>query len=157
MRRKRTDMIVIHCSATPFGKDYTAADIDEMHVKKGWAGIGYAQVIQRNGLIEFGRHYDDQGAHVKGYNGRSVGVCLIGGLVEGGEAGDQFFDTFTEDQEESLIETIEFLKLAYPEADILGHRDLSPDLDGDGIVEEDEWLKECPTFDVDDWLQEHEL
>ncbi len=157
MRRKKTDLIVVHCSATAFGQNLGAADIDEMHRKKGWNGIGYSQVIGRDGLVEFGRHYDDQGAHVKGYNGRSVGVCLIGGLLADGSSGEEFFDTFTEDQEYSLVVTIKFLKLAYPEAEILGHRDLSPDLDGDGIIQEDEWLKDCPTFDVEDWLAEHEL
>jgi hypothetical protein len=157
MKRKVTDMIVIHCSATALGRDLGAADIDEMHRAKGWREIGYAQVIKRDGQIEFGRHYDDQGAHVKGHNKHTVGVCLIGGLVANGDAGKEFFDTFNRSQEASLIETIKFLKLAYPGAKILGHRDLSPDLDGDGIIEEHEWLKECPTFSVREWIQEHDL
>jgi len=157
MKRKITDTIVIHCSASSFGKDLGAADIDEMHKAKGWRKIGYAQVIKRDGTIEFGRHYDNQGAHVAGHNGHTVGICVIGGLIASGEPGDEFFDTFTVHQEDSLFKTIAFLKLAYPNAKILGHRDLSPDLDGDGIIEEHEWLKECPTFDVEDWLEEHDL
>ena len=122
MKRKTTDMIVIHCSATALGRDLGAADIDEMHRAKGWREIGYAQVIKRDGTIEFGRHYDDQGAHVKGHNKHTVGVALIGGLLANGDAGKEFFDTFNRSQEASLIETIKFLKLAYPGSKILGGR-----------------------------------
>ena len=151
-RPKPTDTIVIHCSATRLTRDLGAADIDEMHRAKGWRKIGYHAVIRRNGVVEFGRHFDNQGAHVSGFNEHTVGVCLIGGLLDNGESGQEFFDTFTEEQEDSLISTLIFLRRAWPDAQIVGHRDLSPDLDGDGIIEEHEWLKDCPTFDVADWM-----
>ena len=159
MKRKVTDTIVIHCSASAFGVDMSAAEIDEIHraPPRKWRKIGYAQVIRRDGLIEFGRHFDNQGAHVAGHNRHTVGVCLIGGLMPDGEPGREFFDTFTREQEHSLLRTISFLKLAYPDAAVVGHRDLSPDIDGDGIVEEHEWLKACPTFDVAEWMREHGL
>ncbi len=157
MRRKTTDTLVIHCSASPWKKDIGAADIDEMHKRKGWAGIGYAQVIRRNGVIEFGRHFDDQGAHVAGHNAHSLGVCLIGGLKRDGKPGRKFEDTFTDAQDDALVDTINFLLAAYPGLRIVGHRDLSPDLDGDGIITSREWLKQCPTFDVAAWLADHGL
>lgn len=125
-----------------------------MHRANGWAGIGYAAVIRRNGKIEFGRHFDDIGAHVSGRNHDTVGICLIGGLKVDGSTGQKFSDTFTPEQARSLRVLLEMLEIAYPDAEVVGHRDLSPDKDGDGIVERHEWLKECPTFSVMDWIKE---
>ena len=83
-RRRRTKFIIVHCSATSPSSDIGADEIDDMHLRRGWSGIGYHQVIRRDGEIEFGRHFDESGAHVKGQNFRSVGVCLIGGVNENG-------------------------------------------------------------------------
>jgi len=110
--------------------------------------IGYHAVIRRSGEIEFGRHFDDGGAHVIGHNFRSVGICLVGGVDAAGEPENNF----TAEQFESLRALIDMLQRAYPNATALGHRDLSPDIDGDGLVSEAEWLKDCPCFDVRDWL-----
>ena len=145
--RRRTDYIVIHCSATPPSSDIGADEIDDWHKQRGWSGIGYHAVIRRDGQIEFGRHFDEVGAHVKGQNYRSVGVCLVGGVNENGEAKDNF----TTEQLKSLTALVATLERAYPDAEVLGHRDLSPDLDGDGVIEENEWIKECPCFDVRGW------
>jgi len=151
--RRRTDYIVVHCSATGPGSDIGADEIDQWHKARGWSGIGYHAVIRRDGEIEFGRHFDEIGAHVQGQNARSVGICLVGGVDAAGKSENNF----TEEQFESLEAMIEMLKHAYPMAEILGHRDLSPDLDGDGIVEKHEWLKDCPCFDVKDLLKEIRL
>ena len=146
--RRRTEYIVVHCSATPPSSDIGADEIDSWHKNRGWSGIGYHAVIRRSGEVEFGRPFDEVGAHVKGWNTRSVGVCLVGGVTEStGEAEDNF----TQAQYESLMAMVAMLERAYPEAELVGHRDLSPDLDGDGIVEKHEWLKECPSFDVKAW------
>ena len=145
--RHRTDSIVIHCSATAPDSDIGVDEIDSWHKARGWSGVGYHAVIRRDGQVEFGRHFDEPGAHVQGQNFRSVGVCLVGGVNEEAEPEDNF----TEEQMESLLQTVQFLRLAYPEATVLGHRDLSDDLDGDGVVEEWEWVKDCPCFDVRDW------
>lgn len=153
MRRRFTDLLVIHCAATKPNQDIGAAEIDEWHRAKGWAGIGYALVIRRDGTIEFGRHFDEQGAHVAGYNDRSVGICLVGGLDANGKPGEKFDDTFTPAQRRALSDTLRFLRLAYPGAKIVGHRDLSPDTDGNGIVDRHEWVRECPTFSVSDWTE----
>lgn len=148
--RRRDDYIVIHCSATKADSDIGVDEIDLWHKAKGWSGVGYHAVIRRDGEIEFGRHFDEIGAHVQGQNARSVGICLVGGIGADGKAEMNF----TEDQFESLTLLVKMLKRAYPTAEVLGHRDLSPDLDGDGIVEKHEWLKECPCFDVKEWFQE---
>lgn len=148
-RRSETDAIVVHCSATRPSLNIGRREIREWHIAKGWADIGYASVIRRSGLIEFGRHFDDIGAHVAGFNSTTVGICLVGGLYDSGnEAEDDFAGLYTEAQRFALGELLEMMKLAYPNARIIGHRDLSPDLDKDGKIEKREWLKSCPGFDV---------
>ena len=75
------EKLIIHCSATPRNKDFTAEDIRDWHVKgNGWSDIGYHFVIRLDGLIEFGRMVDRYGAHVKGHNLNSLGICYIGGM-----------------------------------------------------------------------------
>ena len=75
----------------------------------------------------------------------SVGVCMVGGV--NGTSGKPEMN-FTETQFETLPLVVDFLSRMYPGATVLGHRDLSPDIDGDGIIEKHEWVKECPCFDV---------
>lgn len=128
MRNK--DKIIIHCAATVEGKHYDAADIDRWHRKRGWRKIGYHFVVLLDGTIETGRMIDETGAHVKGYNGNSIGICYIGGLDEDKEPKD----TRTEEQKESLLLLLRTLKKIYPKANILGHRDLA--------------AKSCPCFDA---------
>lgn len=146
-------LIVVHCSASPRGQDLTAEDINQMHRDRGWTEIGYHFFIRRNGALEIGRDLDEQGAHVKGYNKGSWGVCLAGGLDRSGKAENNF----TQAQFQTLRAILVVLKAMAPQAEILGHRDLSPDADGDGVVEEHEWLKQCPCFDVRVWCEENGL
>ena len=150
MTRRRTKYIVVHCSATGPDSDIGADEIDDMHRRRAppFDRIGYHAVIRRTGTIEFGRHFDDPGAHVKGHNYQSVGICLVGGVDADGKAENNF----TPSQMLALRSLLAVMQFAYLDAQVLGHRDLSPDLDGDGIVERDEWLKECPCFDVRRWL-----
>lgn len=148
--RRQTKYIVVHCSATPPDADIGADEIDTWHKERGWSGIGYHAVIRRDGQVEFGRHFDEVGAHVKGWNTRSVGVCMVGGVDATGTPENNF----TQDQFDSLVAVTVVLERAYPEAEIVGHRDLSPDVNGDGIVTSDEWLKACPSFDVKRWRVE---
>lgn len=146
--------IVVHCSATRGSLDIRAADIDRWHRARGWAGIGYHYVITRRGEVEAGRPEEQFGAHVAGFNRTTIGVCLVGGILEDGKTASA---NFTEAQMHALGSLILTLHAKYPGATILGHRDLSPDKDGDGVVERHEWLKECPCFDVREWLRSREF
>lgn len=147
--RRRTVYGVAHCSATRPGMDWGVEEIDALHKKKGWASCGYHSVIRLDGEIEFGRHFDAVGAHVLGHNFQSVGVCLIGGLDAEGKPAN----TYSDAQFDSLNAVFCMLQRAYPGIEFLGHRDLSPDIDGDGVVEPWEWLKECPCFSVREWWE----
>lgn len=144
------DLIVIHCSATPQGLDIGVKEIDAMHKKRGFAMIGYHFVIRENGRREGGRALTSVGAHAAGHNANSIGICLVGGLDDERKPAN----TFTPQQFAELEVLLGELKAKFPKARIVGHRDLSPDLDGDGKVERHEWVKECPCFDVADWLRE---
>lgn len=147
--RAVTNYIVVHCSASQAHVDLTAADIRRMHKNNGWMDIGYHFVIRRDGTIELGRPHNVVGSHVKGFNSESVGVCLIGGINAKGRG--EF--NYTPEQMAALQTVLDNLKGVYPGAEILGHRDLSPDKNGDGKITSVDWLKECPCFDVRDWLK----
>jgi hypothetical protein len=145
---------VIHCSATKPTLDIGRREIREWHLSKGWVDIGYSLVIRRNGLLEMGRHPDDNGAHVAGFNSTTVGLCLVGGLYVNGTAPDDDFPgLYTPEQASALKDALYFYKALYPSAEIVGHRDLSPDKDMDGKIEKHEWLKQCPGFSVKDWIK----
>jgi len=141
---REVNYLVVHCSATSFGKDLDVMDIDRMHRRRGWSGVGYNYVIKLDGTIENGRPLEKIPAHVKGFNRNSIGICYIGGLDENGKGAD----TRTPQQKEALLFQLMSLKQRFPDAVIVGHRDLSPDKDGDGIVERHEWLKLCPCFNA---------
>jgi N-acetylmuramoyl-L-alanine amidase len=157
---RRIDLIVIHCTASPNGRWITAADIDGWHKARGFRrdsvmrlqfnpdlfSIGYHHVIYTNGAIATGRSHDEVGAHVTGHNANSLGIAMVG------------TDRFSAAQWASLRELIQALTVPtgryaaqYPNARICGHRDLSPDRNGDGTIEPQEWLKTCPGFDVAKW------
>jgi len=153
-KRKSTSLGVVHCSATKPSQDIGADEIDKWHRARGWkGGIGYHYVIRRNALIELGRPIDDIGAHALGVNKTSVGICLVGGIDDAGEPDDNFEPK----QKRSLQFIINLLGMIYPGIEFVGHRDLSPDIDGDGVIEEWEWLKSCPCFDVHLWMRAHGL
>ncbi len=140
--------LVIHCSATPATRDIGAREIELMHRQRGFRTIGYHYVIRRDGRVEKGRPDDQPGAHVQGFNSRSLGICLVGGVKADGKTAEQ---NFTPAQYAALEALLRRLEPNYPTAKVLGHRDLSPDRNGDGRISRNEWLKECPTFDVIPW------
>lgn len=148
---KKIDSIVIHCSATRAGQDVRAADIDKWHKERGFAMIGYNYVIDLDGKVEEGRPLTRDGAHCNtagtsglAYNKHSIGICYVGGLDRNGNAAD----TRTPQQKLSLANLVYKLMGKYPITDVLGHRDASPDKNGDGKVTPNEWIKKCPCFDV---------
>jgi N-acetylmuramoyl-L-alanine amidase len=123
--------IIIHCSATPEGRDYTVADIDRWHKARGWRGIGYHYVIYRDGSVHAGRPVEQIGAHCTGHNANSIGICYIGGVAADGKTPK---DTRTPAQRIALRELVEELRAKYPGATVHGHREFAP--------------KACPSFDV---------
>ena len=146
------DTIVVHCSATKADQDIGASELNEMHKVRGWNMIGYHQVIRRNGAVEGGRPLNTVGAHAVGHNRHTVAVCMVGGLDTNGKPEDNF----TPEQYRSLISVISNFKATFPNIkDVCGHRDLSPDVDGDGVIEPWEWLKACPCFDTRSWYKTH--
>ena len=146
--RNETRYIAVHCSASPPSQDIGCEEIRAGHLAKGWADIGYHVIIRRSGTVDIGRSMTAVGAHVRGYNSVSLGICLVGGVSEYGVAENNF----TPNQWTTLATVLRFCRLAYPEAEIKGHRDFSPDVDGSGTIERDEWLKECPCFDVEGFV-----
>lgn len=165
--------IVVHCSATLNGKSLrtatytTAQTIDSWHAKRGFKRqawrvnqfnphlkhLGYHFVIDVDGTVETGRAEGEVGAHVKGHNVGSIGICLVGGIMADGKNHGEY----TEKQWQALHRLLRKLEAKYPEADICGHRDLSPDLNGDGRIDRSEWLKDCPCFDVWSWLDSEQI
>lgn len=147
----KIDSVIIHCSATRVGQDFSAKDIDRMHRERGFNQIGYNYIIRLDGTIEVGRPLTIDGAHcnTKGfstvsYNKHSVGICYIGGL----DLQERPADTRTDAQKKALRELVAKLCKEYDIVEVLGHRDTSPDLDGSGEVESKEYIKACPCFDV---------
>lgn len=147
-QRSRTDWLVVHCAATAPDAQVRAADIRRWHLAKGWSDIGYHYVIGRDGVLEPGRPENAVGAHVRGFNQVSLGICLIGGVDAQGKPENNF----TAAQFTRLHELLSELKKRYPNAGIRGHRDFSPDLNGDGRITPEEFIKACPCFDVAQWL-----
>ena len=148
--RRTTDYVVWHCSATPPSQDIGAAQITIMHQARGFDDIGYHLVIRRDGVLETGEAFKRRGAHVKGINSVSVGVCMVGGIDEDGNSENNF----TDEQWQAAKHAFEFLTLLYPDAEHVGHRDLSPDKNRDGRVVKREFLKDCPCYSVTKWIYE---
>lgn len=147
--KRRIDYIAIHCTATPEGNDTTVEEMRKQHKAQGWSDIGYHYVIYRDGTVNLGRDVDIAGAHVSGYNAHSIGICYVGGLENlPGVPYEKLpaKDTRTEEQKASMLALLMDLRKLYPKAVIQGHRDFSPDRNGDGVISPDEWLKACPSF-----------
>lgn len=144
---RKVDTIIIHCSASKAGVDLRAKDIDRMQrLVNGWSSIGYHYVICLDGTVEKGRPDDQVGAHASGFNRFSIGVCYVGGLNSMGKPAD----TRTQAQKESLKTIVGMLLNRYPGCKVIGHRDVSPDLNKNGKVDPWERIKECPCFEVKD-------
>ena len=152
MKKENIDAIVIHCSATREGVDVRAADIRKWHLEKNFSDIGYNYVIDLDGRIEAGRPLTMNGAHCntkglsgKSYNLHSIGICYVGGLDRNGNPKD----TRTREQKIALHNLVYLLMDEYPNIkEVIGHRDASPDKNGDGKITKNEWIKQCPCFDA---------
>jgi N-acetyl-anhydromuramyl-L-alanine amidase AmpD len=125
-------------------RDFSARDVDTAHRYMGFSRAGYHYYIRKSGRIERMRPEQDVGAHCYGYNAHSIGVCYEGGLDLNGKPAD----TRTLRQVIALHDLVRELCTRYPHAAVVGHRDLSPDLNHNGIIERNERIKECPCFNV---------
>ncbi len=149
--KRRIDLIVVHCTATREGLDMTVDQIRKEHKAQGWSDIGYHYVVDLKGNVHLGRDVDIAGAHASGYNAHSIGVVYVGGLENDPHknyANLKAKDTRTDSQKATLLSLLMDLRRLYPDAKILGHRDLSPDKNGNGSIEPSEWIKQCPCFDA---------
>lgn len=128
---RKINEIIVHCAATPEGKNFKAADIDRWHRERKMKCIGYHYVVDLDGTVEPGRPESEIGAHCLGHNQNSIGVCYVGGLAADGKTQK---DTRTAAQKEALLALLKKLKAKYPKASIHGHRDFA--------------AKACPSFDA---------
>lgn len=134
--------IVIHYSATPIERDVSAVDIDRMHKSRGFREIGYHWYIRKSGKIEQGRDLSqagrfEVGAHSKGENSISVGICYEGGVTEADP--NTGFDSRTPAQIAAMIDLIDKMRARFPGAIVRGHRDMP------GAA------TQCPGFNVTEW------
>ena len=131
---RRIDLIVIHCSATRSNQNFPVTALIRCHADR-FGFTGYHYYITRDGRIYQTRHEQLIGAHAKGYNQHSLGVCYEGGLdLEGKPA-----DTRTAKQKKALLTLLKRLKDEHPQAEIVGHSDLP------GVK------KACPCFDCSEY------
>lgn len=143
--KRPVNLIVIHCSATRENQDYSFEQLERDHRARGFSKCGYHKYIKRDGRVYNGREFEEVGAHALGYNKHSIGICYEGGLDANGKAKD----TRTPEQKKALIHCITDAMLYGNITRITGHRDLSPDLNNNGIVEPHEWVKQCPCFEAE--------
>lgn len=141
---RKIHLIVIHCSATREDRTLTPDDLEISHRRRGFNGIGYHYYIRKDGTIVPTRPLERIGAHARNFNTESIGVCYEGGLNRRGCPAD----TRTPEQRASLHLLVHQLLERFPGSRVCGHRDLSPDLNGNGEIEPEEWVKACPCFEV---------
>ena len=126
------EYIVIHCAATKPSMDVPIERVRKWHLDRGWSDIGYHYYITRDGKIHKGRDLNIVGAHVRGYNKNSIGICYEGGINEKGDPEDNR----TDQQKKSLLKVVKVLKFVFENAVVQGHRDF-PNV-----------KKACPSFDA---------
>lgn len=123
--------IIVHCTATPAGKDYTVDDIRRWHKAQGWSDVGYHYIVYRDGTVHEGRNIDIAGAHTLNHNQNSIGVVYIGGMTKDNK---KPADSRTNAQKDALVQLLKELRQLYPSAKIYGHRNFAN--------------KACPSFDA---------
>lgn len=127
---RKINEIIIHCTATKAGQDFSAADVEKWHIQRGFSAIGYHYLVRLDGTTETGRPESQTGAHCLGHNAHSIGVCYVGGLDAHGRPAD----TRTKAQRDALCDLLRRLVIKYPAATIHGHGEFAN--------------KSCPCFDV---------
>ena len=125
----KPERLIVHCS--DFGRPHTEQDVHEWHMKRGFDGIGYHDVITMEAEHRRARPWYWKGSHAKGggWNHKSIGVCMLGKRM------------FTDAQFDALEAYILLVLERYPDLLVCGHKDV----DNQG--------KTCPNFDVADWVK----
>lgn len=129
--------IVVHCLQTPVQRADSAEDVHKWHKDKGWSGIGYHYVIQADGTLQIGRDIDKQGAHVYKHNKGTIGVAMAGGMDWDGNIVE---NSFTKDTLMVLDDMLRKLMCMYPDAKVVGHRELDPN-------------RACPCMDIPEFIK----
>lgn len=148
IEQRKIKFLTIHCAATPEGRKVSSDDISKWDIAK-FGQISYHWVIELDGTAVRTLPDHFRGAHVGGHNTGNIGVCYVGGVDKFGKPKD----TRTSAQIEAMRKIVLQYKRDFPGIKILGHRDWSPDLNGDGKLTPNEWKKACPSFDVREWLK----
>lgn len=162
--KKELKYLVIHCTATPEGRDVSSSDIRRMHTSpisaggRGWKQVGYTDLFRLDGTVErLVSNNEDAWVDpleitngAAGYNAVSRHVVYAGGCDKAMKPKD----TRTAAQKKAMAEYVRKFHAQHPGVKIIGHRDLSPDRNGNGVIEPGEWMKSCPSFDVASWLKE---
>lgn len=130
---RKIDKIILHCSATPAGRDVSVNEIRQWHMARGFADIGYHYVVALDGTVSVGRPLEKIGAHCLGQNTASIGICYVGGLAADGVTPA---DTRTPAQKKALRQLVAKLLSRFCNATLHGHREFA--------------AKACPCFDVAD-------
>ena len=128
---RELNKIIVHCSATPEGRNVTTEEIKQWHIGRGWSDIGYHFVVELDGSVHDGRPVEDAGAHAKGHNADSIGICYVGGVDEDGNPKN----TRTSEQVVALLDQIIDIRNTFGDhLTIHGHNEFSD--------------KACPSFNV---------
>ena len=131
MATREIKKVIVHCADTPEGREVSTGEIRRWHTEeRGWSDIGYHWVVELDGSVHEGRPESISGAHCRGHNKDSIGVCYVGGSDANGDPKD----TRTEGQKSALASLLSEILDRHPEATIYGHRDFSE--------------KACPSFDA---------
>lgn len=132
MITRKIDKIIIHCSATREGQHIDVDTIRDWHVNgRGWSDVGYHYIIYLDGTVHPGRPVERSGAHTKGQNSNSIGICYIGGVETDGKTPK---DTRTPEQKAALDNLLFVLTDIFANTTIHGHNEFA--------------AKACPSFDV---------
>jgi len=134
--------IAVHCTAS--SQHVTIKELQQEFRRKGWKNPGYHYVVAADGAITQLLDNEKVSNGVKGFNSVSVNVAYIGGI----DTNAKPIDNRTDEQKASLRSLLKLLHKKYPTAVIQGHRDFSPDLNHDGRITSNEYIKACPCFDA---------
>lgn len=139
---RNIEYIAVHCTAS--NQKTTILQLALEFKRKGWKNPGYHYVILSNGIIRQMLDVEKVSNGVKGFNSKTVNIAYMGGIDAKGKP----IDNRTDAQKTSLRNLLKLLRKKYPKAIIQGHRDFSPDLNHDGKITSNEWIKVCPCFDA---------